>query len=355
MIRAVSHVASMASYPLADTGSVKSVSMAQNESAFPPSPVAIEAGRAAMADAALYADPGWRDLRAAIAMVHGLKPDQICCGSGSMELISALIRAFTGPGDTVLSTQYGYAYTATACDQAQSEYRMAPEQRYCVSVEQIAQSVTPQTRIVYISNPGNPTGTLISNAKLLQLRRVLADDVLLVVDQAYGEFADAAQSRAEIFALVEQGNTAVIRTFSKAYGLAGARVGWGYFPPQIAAELRKLLNPGGVSAISQAMARAAMDDQAHMSQVVAQTSGIREDFSRNLRELGIEVPPSYTNFVLLRFPGEDACQAADKALRAENLVMRGMGGYGLPECLRATICAPEIMDKAMAVLRRVAG
>lgn len=355
MIRAVSHVAAMAPYPLADTGGVRSVSMAQNESAFPPSPAAVEAGRAALADTALYADPDWRELRAAIAAAHGLKPDQILCGAGSMELIAALTRAFAGPEDAVLGTQFGYAYTATACAQAQTEYHQAPEQRFCVSVEQVRKQVTPRTRVVYVTNPGNPTGTLISNAKLLQLRRELADDVLLVIDQAYGEFADMAQNRAEIFALVDQGNTVVLRTFSKAYGLAGARVGWGYFPPAVAEEVRKLLNPGGVSAVSQAMAQAAMDDQSYMQQVVSRTSEIRDGFARRLRGLGIEVPPSYTNFVLLRFPDHATAQAVDQALRSDGLIMRPMGGYGLPDCLRATVCAPEVMDRAIAVLERAGG
>lgn len=352
MIKAVPHVAAISPYALADLGRAGAVSMAQNESAFAPSPAAIKAGQAALENAALYPDPDWQDLRAAIATVHGLKPGQILCGAGSMELISALFGGFAGKGDTVLGSQFGYALGPLACGLAQAGFVVAAEPGYAVSVESLIKQITPQIRMVYLCNPGNPTGTLIANAKLVDLRAALPDNVLLVIDQAYGEFGDMAQNRAEMFALVEQGNTVILRSFSKAYGLAGARVGWGYFPPAVAAEMRKLLNPNNISGVSQAMATAAMDDQEYMQKVVTQTSDIRDRFARDLREMGINVPPSYTNFVLLRFDSEEVATQADQALRAEGLLMRRMGGYGLPHCLRATICAPDVMQRALAVFRQ---
>ena len=355
MISAVPHVAAMSPYALADLGGTNTVSMAQNESAFAPSPAAIEAGQAALANAALYPDPDWQDLRAAIATVHGLKPGQILCGAGSMELISALFQGFAGKGDAVLGSRFGYALGPMASNLAQATFIAADEPGYAVSVESLTKQITPQTRMVYVCNPGNPTGTLIANAKLVDLREALPENVLLVIDQAYGEFGDVAQKRAELFALVERGNTVILRSFSKAYGLAGARVGWGYFPPAVAAEIRKLLNPSNISGVSQAMATAAMDDQPYMQKVVSQTSDIRDKFARDLRELGIRVPPSYTNFVLLRFDDEQTAAAADQALRADGLMMRSMGGYDLPHCLRATICAPDVMERALAVFRQGMG
>ncbi|KIC14906.1 pyridoxal phosphate-dependent aminotransferase [Leisingera sp. ANG-Vp] len=353
MIRAVPHVAAMAPYALADLGGEGVISLAQNESAFAASPAAIAAGKAVLEQMPLYPDPEWPDLRAAVAEVHGLDPAKILCGAGSMELIGCLIRAFAGPGDRVLGTDYGYAFVSSASAQVQADYVKARERELTVSVDDILAAVTPQTRIVFVCNPGNPTGTLIPNAEILRLREGLSADVLLVVDQAYAEFADAENGPAEIFALVEHGDTVVMRTLSKAYGLAGARAGWGYFPPEIASEVRKLLNPNNISIPSQAMAAAAMLDQAYMRDVVAKTAAIRDSFAGGCRALGLEVPQGHTNFVLMRFASPEQAQAADNALRAEKLLMRGMGGYGLTDCLRATICSQEIMDRALEVLKGV--
>ncbi|WP_264214224.1 pyridoxal phosphate-dependent aminotransferase [Leisingera thetidis] len=353
MIRAVDHVRQMAAYALADLGGEGTISLAQNESAFAASPKAVAAGQAVLAQMPLYPDPEWTELRAAIARVHGLAAKNILCGAGSMELIGCLIRAFAGPGDRVLGTDYGYAYAASATAQAQADYVKARERELTVSVDDILSSVVPETRIVFVCNPGNPTGTLIPNSEILRLREGLPADVLLVVDQAYGEFADAEHDPAGIFALVARGDTVVMRTLSKAYGLAGARAGWGCFPPQIAGEVRKLLNPNNVSIPSQAMAAAAMRDQAYMREVVAKTAAIRDRFAEGCRALGLEVPQSHTNFVLMRFASPEQVQAADAALRSEQLLMRGMGGYGLNDCLRATICSQQIMDRALTVLKGV--
>ncbi|KIC12739.1 aminotransferase [Leisingera sp. ANG-M1] len=353
MIRAVPHVAAMASYALADLGGEGTISLAQNESAFAASPAAIAAGKAVLEQMPLYPDPEWPDLRAAVDEVHGLDPAKILCGAGSMELIGCLIRAFAGPGDRVLGTDYGYAFVSSASAQVQADYVKARERELTVSVDDILAATTPETRIVFVCNPGNPTGTLIPNGEILRLREGLPADVLLVVDQAYAEFADASNDPADVFALVDRGDTVVMRTLSKAYSLAGARAGWGYFPPEIAGEVRKLLNPNNISIPSQAMAAAAMRDQAHLLDVVAKTAAIRDGFAEGCRALGLTVPQSHTNFVLMRFASPEQAQAADAALRAEKLLMRGMGGYGLNDCLRATICSQEIMDRALAVLKGV--
>ncbi len=353
MIRPVSHVGAMAAYALADLGGADTISLAQNESAFPASPAAIAAGQAAMSDLPLYPDPEWPELRAAIADVHRLDPARVLCGAGSMELIGCLIRAYAGPGDRVLGTDYGYAFVSSAAAQVQADYVQAREIDLTVSVDDILAAMSRKTRIVFVCNPGNPTGTLIPNSEILRLRDGLPADVLLVVDQAYAEFSDETNDPAGIFALTDRGDTVVMRTFSKAYGLAGARVGWGYFPPAIATEIRKLLNPNNISIASQAAATAAMRDQAHMRDVIARTADIRDRFADQCRAMGLRVPESHTNFVLLRFASAEEAQRADAALRAENLLMRGMGGYGLSDCLRATICEAPVMDRCLAVLKKV--
>ena len=353
MIRSVDHIAAMAPYALADLGPEGSVSMAQNESAFPPSPAAIAAGQAALANAALYPDPDWTDLRAAIAGVHGLPVDRILCGAGSMEIIGALIAAYAGPGDEVLGCQYGYAYVATACLLSGARYVTAPEPDLAVSPGDVLAQLTPATRVVFICQPGNPTGTVISNADLIGLRRDLPDDVLLVIDQAYGEFADPHDDPRGLFDLVDQGNTVVTRSFSKAYALAGARVGWACAPEKVAGEIRKILNPNNVSIVSQEMARAAMLDQAYLAQLVADTAALRDGFADQCRALGLEVPESRTNFVLMRFASTEDARRAEEALRENGLMMRGMGGYALHDCLRATICEKPVMDRAAEILKGV--
>jgi histidinol-phosphate/aromatic aminotransferase/cobyric acid decarboxylase-like protein len=176
---------------------------------------------------------------------------------------------------------------------------------------------------------------------------------LLVVDQAYGEFADESEPPDALFEAVAAGNICILRTFSKAYGLAGGGVGGGYFPAEIASELRKVLNPNNVSISAQAMAAAAMRDQDYMHDVVAQTAAIREEFCAACRQLGITVPQSHTNFALLVFDDVGLAQKVDKTLRQNNILMRGMVGYGLPQALRATICARPEMARALDVLTEV--
>lgn len=348
MIKAVANVASMASYALADIGDPDAVSLAQNESAFPASPKALSAAKAVAGANALYPDPDWLDLVAAIREVHPGLPGEILCGAGSMELIGCLLRAFAGPGDSVLGTQFGYLFAATATRQAGADYICAPEPALTVSVDEVLAAVTPATRIVFVCNPGNPTGTRIPNAEIVRLRQTLPTDILLVVDQAYAEFDD--QDHAPVFSLVARGDTVVTRTLSKAYGLAGARVGWGLFPPEIAAEVRKLLNPNNISLVSQAMAAAALRDQAYMRDVVRQTAERRDSVSRRLRNAGYDVPKSATNFLLVRFPDATKASEAEAALRSNGLILRGMGGYGLPDCLRATVGSAEAMEKLVETL-----
>ncbi|MEZ5778573.1 MAG: histidinol-phosphate transaminase [Paracoccaceae bacterium] len=348
MIRPVPSVAGMAAYALSDPVGPGSVSLAQNESAFPVSPLALAAGRTALEKATLYPDPDWCDLREAIAEVHGIDAAHILCGAGSMELIGSLIRAFAGPGDEVLGSRYGYLFVATACQQSGASHVQAPESDFTLSVEAILVAVTARTRIVFVCNPGNPTGTRIPNQEILRLREALSPDVLLVVDQAYGEFD--GQDPAAILALAGRGDTVVLRTFSKAYGLAGARVGWGLFHEAIGKETRKLMNPNNVSGASQAMAAAAMRDQPHMREVVARTAAVRSTFAATLREAGYRIPDSHTNFVLIPFADADVARAADARLRDAGYLLRGMGGYGLSHCLRATIASAEVMGRAADIL-----
>ncbi|MFK7754142.1 MAG: histidinol-phosphate transaminase [Sedimentitalea sp.] len=351
MIAPRPHVAALAPYALADPLGEGMVSLAQNESYCAPSPAALRAGQDALAQNALYPDPDWQALRDAIAQVHRLDAAHVLCGAGSMELIAALMASFVGPGDTVLASAYSYAFAATAVAQAQAHFVQVPELDLQVDVRAIVEALTPQTKVVFLCNPGNPTGTAIATSDILWLRTQLPDRVLLVLDQAYGEFLDPQQPPGDLFDLTTLGNTAVLRTMSKAYGLAGARVGWLYAAPPLLESIRKLLLPNNVTAVSQAMATAAMLDQDYMGRSVAQTIASRDHFCQDLRALGLQVPVSATNFVLVRFGSLQRAQQADQALRAHGVMTRTMAGYGLGDALRITVAAPDVMRRVSDVLR----
>jgi histidinol-phosphate aminotransferase len=345
-------VRSMSAFALADLGGHDRSTLAQNESAFPPSPRAIAAGQAAIACSHLYPDPDWTVLRDTLTRVHDVPRELIVCGNGSMDLIAISIRAFAPEGSEVLSTDYAYNFATSVTAQAGAVFVKAPESEFTVSVDALLDRVTERTRIVFLCNPGNPTGTCIANAEILRLRSRLAGDILLIIDQAYGEFDH--QDPRPIFDLVQRGDTVVLRTLSKAYGLAGARIGWGLFPPAVAAEIRKLQNSNGVTTASLAMAVAAVEDQDYMRGIVSATRAIRDRFAEALRQAGYSVPASHTNFVLIGFADAAHASAADSALREAGIVMRPMRGYGLPQCLRATIGPQPVMDEALRILTRLA-
>lgn len=351
MTQALPHFAQMSPYALAEMAAPDGkplISLAQNECLRPPSPLAIDAAARALGDGALYPDPDWTALRRAIAAHHGLNPENILCGSGSLDLIGCIARVFSGPGRAALAPAHAYPFFRTAAQMAAARFDMAPEENVTVSVDAILAAVRPDTGLVFLANPGNPTGTRIPHTEITRLRDGLRPDILLVLDEAYGEFADHLAE--PCFDMVHAGNTIVLRTFSKAYGLAGFRVGWGLFPPVLAGEVRKALNPNNISAASQAAATAAMADQAFMAETCTLTADARDAAARQLHRAGFIIQESFTNFLLLDLNDTITAQSADAALRAEGIFLRPQAGAGLPHCLRLTIGAPAAMDAALAQL-----
>lgn len=353
MIRATPHVAAMSPYALAELNAPagkRLISLSQNESLRQPSPQVGKAVTRAMASAHLYPDPEWGALREALAALHGIPASGILCGSGSMELIACLTRAYCDLHDAVLAPAHAYPFFRTASELARARYDLAPEDGVTVSVDALLAAVKPDTRIVFIANPGNPTGTRIPRAELLRLREGLRGDIMLVIDEAYGEFADHLGE--PVFDLVGRGDTVVLRTFSKAYGLAGMRVGWGLFSEDIAGEVRKVMNPNNISAVGQTAAVAALADQAYMQETCSITARLRHGFSKRLREASFQITESFTNFALVRFGGAREARLADAALRAEGVVARAQSGAGLPDCLRITVGTAEELDLAASLLKR---
>lgn len=353
MIRPVSHVAAMSPYALAQMdppAGQRLVSLSQNESLRPPSPLVGQAVAEAAANGHLYPDPDWTALRARLAELHGLPRQGLLCGNGSMELIAGLALAFAGPDAAVLAPANAYPFFRTVAQLARARFDTAAEVDGCVSVDALLAAVQPDTRVVFVANPGNPTGTRISRRDLVRLREGLRDNTLLVIDEAYGEFADDLNE--PMFDLVARGGTVVLRTLSKAYGLAGFRVGWGLFPPQIAVQIRKVMNPNNVSVCGQAAALAALNDQDYMHETCALTAELRDRFANRLRSAGFDIPKSHTNFLLIRFADQSTATRADKALREKGVFLRPQSGAGLANCLRATIGQTADLELMAEVLER---
>jgi len=316
------HIARMSPYALAHLCPPEGkplISLSQNESLRPPSPLVIEAAAKALGASMLYPDPDWTDLRRALADLHGIDADGILCGSGSLDLIGCLARVFAGPERAVLAPAHAYPFFQTAAHVANARFDTAAETAAVVSVDALLGAVQPDTGIVFVANPGNPTGTRIPKSELVRLRQSLRTDILLVVDEAYGEFADHLDERC--FDLIEDGNTVVLRTFSKAYGMAGFRVGWGLFPRAIAAELRKVMNPNNIPASSQLAAATAVRDDAYMRKTCTLTATLRDRAADRLKKAGFDLYPSFTNFLLLDMGSAAAAQSTDEALRAGYLAI----------------------------------
>ena len=338
MTRAAPHIFNMSPYALAQMSAPPGkalVSLAQNESLRGPSPKAIKAATDCLVSGADYPDPDWTALRGALATHHGIPADMILCGNGSLDLIGCLARVYTGPTRSVLMPEHAYPFFRTAAQMADARVDSASEVDETVSVDALLSTVQPDTGIVFVANPGNPTGTRIPKSDLLRLRAGLRDDILLVIDEAYGEFSDALNQAC--WDMVDMGNCAVLRTFSKAYAMAGFRVGWGLFPDQIAQDLRKVMNPNCLTLPSQAAALAALGDDGYMQETCQITAELRDLAAQQLRHAGFDVVPSVTNFLLIRFKDEEAALSADAKLRAEGIFLRRQQAAALPHALRMTI------------------
>jgi histidinol-phosphate aminotransferase len=336
----------MEPYALPDTSAaagLEPIVLAQNEHAYPPSARVRQAISDALDQAQLYSDSDWTELRSAIAEVHDLDPGNIVCGCGSMELMSALMLAYLSPDERILMTEYGYLFMRTLARLVGARVDSAAEPDYRIDVDNIIGALRPDTKLVFIVNPGNPCGSLLHNDEIRRLRAALPQDVLLLVDEAYAEFVDDG-FHSPLFDLAEQGNTVITRTFSKIYGLAGLRVGWGYFPGAIRDQLRKVLNPGSVTSLSQVAARAAMQDQATVVEARRLIAGQRDYLTSAIGDLGLRVVPSQTNFILVDFETDKRAASAYRFLRDHRLIVRPMAGYGLPACLRIPIGKPEQMQ-----------
>ncbi|HEY1639005.1 MAG TPA: histidinol-phosphate transaminase, partial [Rhizomicrobium sp.] len=305
------------------------------------SPAAIEAYRSATSQIHLYPDGEANEVREAIAASHDLDPERIVCGSGSDELLTLIANAYLRPGDEVLFSAHAFLVYRMAALANSAIPMAAPEPGLRVDVDRMLALVTPKTRVVYVANPNNPTGTYISASEMRRLHAGLPPQTLLVIDSAYAEYMRDSDYEAGGEMVSQFENVAMTRTFSKGYGLAGLRVGWAYCPPAVADVLNRVRGPFNVSVAAQRAALAALKDRGHLGRAVAHNEQWREWLTLQLRTLGLTVGDSAGNFVLVQFTDEDLARAADAFLLERGIALRPVGAYGLPQCLRLTVGLEE--------------
>ena len=331
------------------------IKLSSNEGAFGVPPGAQAAYTKLATELHRYPDGGSTALRQAIGARFGLDPTRIVCGNGSDELIGHIIMAYGGEGTELVMSAHGFVMYDIAGRYAGCRIIKVPERNLTADVDAMLAAVGPRTRLLFLANPNNPTGTMLPASEVTRLRSELREDVLLVLDAAYAEYVTREDYDAGV-ALVEAGtNTIMTRTFSKVFGLGGVRLGWTYAPPHITDVLNRVRGPFNVNAPAAAAGVAALAEAGWVEKSVAHNSEWRARVSEGLRALGVTVVPSDGNFILADFGTAERAQAADAALKARGLIVRAMASYSLPQCLRITIGTAEecgmVLDALTGFLR----
>lgn len=313
---------------------------------------------AAAKDLTRYPDPAAADLREAIAAKYGLDPARIIYGTGSDELLHLAASAFAGPGDEGIYVRYGFTVYDIAIRRVGAVPVVAPDRDYGTDVDAILAAVTPRTRIVYLANPNNPTGTLSSGAEIARLHAALPADVLFVLDQAYAEYLETDEDDGGLALAMSAPNVLITRTFSKIHGLAAERIGWGYASADIIAALHRIRAPFNVTRCGQMAAVAAIGDDDFVAQSRAHNRQWREWLATEMDALGnhgIRVVPSAANFLLILFEGAVSAETVYKGLMEQGYIVRWLPGQGLPHALRITIGTEAETRGVAAAIRALLG
>ncbi|MBA5778672.1 histidinol-phosphate transaminase [Stappia sp. F7233] len=334
------------------TGGAKLHKLSSNETPLGPSPRALEAYRATTS-LERYPDGSSADLRAAIARVHGLNADRIICGNGSDELLELVARAYIGPGDEAIYSEYGFLVYKIAILAAGGTPVVAPEKDHTTDVDAILARVTDRTKVVFLANPNNPTGTYIPFDEVKRLQAGLPPQVLLVLDAAYAEYVRRNDYEAGVELAATAENVVMTRTFSKIYGLAALRLGWIYGPEHVIDALNRIRGPFNVNSAAMAAGIAAVEDRGFVEDAVRHNETWLPRVTEEIEALGLKVTPSVGNFVLIHFPegGGKTAADADAYLSARGCVLRQVGAYGLPNALRMSIGTEEANRDVVAVLK----
>jgi histidinol-phosphate aminotransferase len=330
---------------------IHAVKLASNENPLGPSPKAMEAARRALGEANWYPDGGSKRLREVLASRFSVRPEEIFVGLGSSEIIDLASRVLLRPGCEGITSEGSFALFAIAIRASGGKLIQTPMRNYAFDLDAIAGAVTPHTRVIYIANPNNPTGTAFGAAEFDLFLRNVPGDVLIVLDEAYKEYAERSDLPDALALFRQYNNILTLRTFSKVYGLAGLRIGYGIGHPTLVAEMNKLRTPFNVTSVGQAAALAALDDREHVERSAATNRSERARLYNELRKLGLAPVPSETNFLFVPI-GPHAKGLCDELLE-EGVIVRPLAWMGFPNAIRISVGSPQENDKLLATISRV--
>ena len=338
-------------------GVAKVFKLSSNETPLGPSPKALAAYQAVGEHLLEYPDGAATALREAIGEAYGLDPDRIVCGAGSDDLLNLIARAFLADGDEAIHTTHGFLVYPIATRGTGAKPVVAAEKDFTADVDAILKLVTPKTKVVFLANPNNPTGTYVPFDEVRRLHRGLPGNVLLVLDAAYAEYVQRNDYEAGIELVATSENVVMCRTFSKIYGLAALRLGWMYGPKDVIDAINRIRGPFNVNAPAIAAGVAAIKDTAHVEMARAHNTKWLGWLTQEIGKLGLKVTPSVANFVLIHFPETKGKTAkdADAFLTKRGLVLRQVGAYHLPNALRMSVGSEEANHLVVAALRDFLG
>lgn len=325
------------------------IKLASNENPLGPSPAAMKAMQDVLASIHLYPDGSAFYLKERLAAKLGIQPGQLILGNGSNELLEFVGHAFIAPGVDVVVSQYCFVVYPLVTQLFGGNLITVPAKNHGHDLEAMLQAITPKTRVVFVANPTNPTGTLVSTEELTRFIAQIPSHVVLALDEAYLEFLDHPADFIPLIKSGKQSNLLLMRTFSKIYGLAGLRLGYGIACGDLIAALEKIRQPFNTNSIAQAGALAALDDAAHIQRTRANnTAGLRY-LETECRRLGLEYVPSAANFMLVKV-GQGG--RVFEEMQKLGVIVRPMGGYQLPEWVRITVGTPAENERCVAALKR---
>ncbi|TDI65699.1 MAG: histidinol-phosphate transaminase [Alphaproteobacteria bacterium] len=333
------------------------IKLSSNESPLGAGPKAREAFLQAADQLNLYPDGAAQRLHDAIAARYGLDPDRIVCGNGSDDLLSLLGLAYLDVGSEAIYSEHGFLFYKLVAQANGAVPVSVPETDLKADVDAIMAAVSAKTRIVFIANPNNPTGTFLTIEEVKRLRDGLRSDILLVLDGAYAEYVHRDDYSAGIELVTNSENVVMTRTFSKIYGLASLRLGWCYCPVSVADALNRIRGPFNVNGAAQAAGVASLADTAHEEKAIAHNDHWRDWLFEEITKLGLKVTPSIANFLLIHFDAESPKSApqADRFLQKNGLILRRLEAYGLPHCLRLTVGLEQANRAVIAALTEFTG
>jgi histidinol-phosphate aminotransferase len=324
------------------------IKIASNENPFGPSPLAIAAMQKAIAGVNLYPDGNAFYLKQKLAAKLGVETSNLILGNGSNEIIEFVAHALLAPGDDIVVSQFCFAIYPIVAKMMGANVVTVPAKNYGHDLPTMLRAITPKTKIIFVANPNNPTGTLAPREEVVQFVNDVPDDVLLVMDEAYIEFLDDAVDLVSLIRLGTRKNLILMRTFSKIYGLAGLRIGYGIGNSEFISALEKVRQPFNVNLLAQTAALAALDDDEHVRKTRMNNFAGMEFFNRAFRELKLEFVPSHANFILVRV-GDG--QKVFEAMQKLGVIARPMGGYQLPEWIRISIGTPQENERCLDALK----